>query len=148
MDLRDIVGKFNEDFSKLGSDRSTGDFWNLSMTMQEYEIQLREYIQDTTRREIETIIKKLQSNAPLSGSDLDYIKLWIIGDAEYYVQLENNYQDWLDEIKRLGKEIRSTHSENPDFKTAAKLRALMLDGIRVLGSIVFYLQQKIGRAHV
>ncbi|MCK5082339.1 MAG: hypothetical protein KAR31_05485, partial [Candidatus Omnitrophica bacterium] len=108
----------------------------------EFEEAVREHIQEVTKNEILEIIKKLKEAVPLNEQEINYIKLWICGDADYYVKLENNYNDWTEELKRLMEEIKQEDVQQPDFNAASKLRARLLDGIRVIGDIVFFLKQK------
>ncbi len=140
--IKFFLSKIDTDYSESNLAKTTGTYWKLSTTLQETESQLREYIQEITKNEISQIIEKLKSNRPLNKQELEYIKLWIVGDADYYVKFENNYNDWVVELKRLMVEINQCNSENLSFKEASKLRAIVLDGIRVLGDIVFFIKQK------
>ena len=141
-DLKEQLTKVNDDYRSLAQQYTTGHCWKLSTTLQEFEGALREHIQGITKSEIVQIIGKLRSNARLDKHELDYIKLWIVGDADYYLRLENNYNDWVQELKRLIDEINKIDVKQSDFIAASKLRALLLDGIRVIGDIMFFLQQK------
>lgn len=135
--LEDLNGAFN---STCG-EPSTGNYWNLSVCLSRYEEELREYIQEITKEDIKAIINKLRTKQELTTTDIEYIKLWLVGEAQYYVKLENNYNDWLVELQRLIDVINKTHQDSPDFETASKLRAYLLDAVRVLGDIVFFLKQ-------
>lgn len=140
--FQEEISKLNSDYDVLEKQYSTGNCWRLSTTMQELEGAMREHIQEITKSEIIQIINKLRSNTELDKHEIDYIKLWICGDADYYVELENNYDDWVEELKRLVEEIKKMDVEQPDFNTSSKLRAMLLDGIRVIGDIMFFLKQK------
>ena len=140
--LQSHIETFNVQSEKALNTFNRTDFWNLSTSLQEFESSLREHIQEVTRDQISEVIKKLENNERLSASDRDYLKLWIVGDAEYYANLENNYQDWVEELKRLKRLITQHSSANLDFESAAKLKAYVLDAIRVIGDIVFFLKQK------
>ena len=139
---KEILSKISADYSESNLVKTTGAYWKLSTTLQEAESQLREYIQEITKNEISQIVEKLKSNRFLEKQELEYIKLWIVGDADYYVKFENNYNDWTEELKRLMIEINQCNSEDLSFEEASKLRAILLDGIRVLGDIVFFIKQK------
>jgi len=140
--IKENIAKINSDYDALNKQFNTGNCWQLSTTMQDLEGTLREHIQEITKNEISQIIKKLESNTELSNHELDYIKLWMVGDAEYYVKLENNYNDWLEELKRLINEINKFETSQPDFNDSSNLRAMVLDAIRVLGDILFFIKQQ------
>jgi len=140
--FKDVIGKLNNDYNAAMDRNDTTTFWNLSTTFQEYEEALREHIQEITKDQIQEIINKLRNSQQLSVNELEYVKLWIVGEADYYVKLENNYKDWIDELKRLVDEINKNHENEPDFICASKQRAMLLDGIRVAGDIVFFVKQQ------
>lgn len=141
-DFKASLNDIQSQFASLEGNLKTGSCWRLSTTMQDLDAALREHIQAVTKTEVEGIISKLQSNQELTPDEIELIKLWICGDADYYVKLENNYNDWVQELKRLVGEIAQAQGDNPDFKAASNLRARLLDAIRVLGDIVFFLKQK------
>lgn len=134
--------KIDAIYQKTRNEFSTQNCWILSTELSAFEGQMREYIQQTTSDKVDQIVQKLEQNAPLTQDDLEYIKLWVVGDADYYVKMENNYNDWVQELDRLMKEYQSMKKDEMDFQEAAKLRAMLLDGVRVLGDIVFFLKQK------
>ncbi len=141
-DFRGSLSEIQSQFATLDSNYNTGNCWRLSTAMQDLDAALREHIQAITKTEVESIIGKLQNNQELSADEINLVKLWICGDADYYVKLENNYKEWVEELRRLVGEIAQAQGENPDFTAASNLRARLLDGIRVLGDILFFLKQK------
>lgn len=136
------LNQINSDCEKALQLASTTNYWNLSTSMNDLEGVLREHIQHTTQDQIQQVIRKLKTQQPLTSDELEYVKLWIVGDAQHYIKLENNYKDWVKELKRIVDEVNSVNVEHPSFEESSKLRALLLDGIRVAGDIVFYLKQK------
>jgi len=141
-DFKEAFEKLNADYNSLNEGYTTGNCWRLSTTMQELEGALREYVQEITKDEILQIITKLKSKEQLDENEVEYLKLWIAGDADYYVQTENNFNDWVTEFNRLIKEINKFHDNKLSFSEASNLRAMLLDGIRVAGDILFFLKQK------
>lgn len=65
-----------------------------------------------------------------------------MGDAEYYLKLENNFNDWLLELKRIIGEINKMRDLEPNIENASHLRALLEDGKRVIFDIAFFLEKK------
>jgi hypothetical protein len=85
---------------------------------------------------------KLKNKQALSARDVEVMKLWIVGDSEYYLKMENSYNDWLMEIQRLMTDLSRLDIDTSDINACASARALLLDAIRVMGDVGFYLQQK------
>jgi hypothetical protein len=106
------------------------------------ENELREQIQSDTSTQIETIIKKLESNSEIDDADLRLIRLWIVGDAESYIERENDYKGWLSELNRLYSVIESIKSEELDLENMYKLSGTVRDAVRVIGDIIFFKQQQ------
>lgn len=128
-----------QDADKAGD---PGSYARLATILSELEAQSREYVQEATKSEINRVIKKLGSTQPLTGEEHELIKTWLVGDAEYYTKLENNFGDWLSELKRLTDEIEKTGGATSDFKTALHLQALLKDAIRTTWDIYHYLEHK------
>ena len=140
--FKEQIEKLKTEYEVAINNFTASGCWRLSTVMQEFEGSLREHIQEQTRDEIVQVVAKLRSKQPLDQKEIDYIKLWIVGDAEYYVKLENNVQDWIKEIKRIVGVVVAVDHNEVDFEASSKLRAQLLDGMRVLGDIMFFLKQK------
>lgn len=140
--LKTSLMKINTQYDNFTKKSSSENCFRLSTAMKDLEEMMREYIQDITKGELEQIISKLKSNKQLDKHEIDYIKLWIVGDAQHYAQLENNYKDWLNEVERLMKEINKINADNPDFVASSRLRATLMDGVRTLNSVMYFLTQE------
>jgi hypothetical protein len=103
---------------------------------------VREEIQRETTEDIKMIISKLRANYELTPEDQDMIELWIIGDAESYIKMENNVQDWLEEYKRLENIIRNYEGQECTISDLIKLHGIMEDAIRVSYDIAYFLEDK------
>jgi len=137
-----IIDKLTEDYQKTMESGRGEAFSKLSTIFEELGAYFREYVQGKTDLEIKAVIRKLKGGSVLTQEDLDLIRLWIVDDADQYARLENNFNDWKDELKRLVTVISGYKNSTADVKTASELRALMRDGARVLADIFYYLQQK------
>ena len=71
---------------------------------------VRETLQANLRESITDIIRKLKRDEPISVGDLKIIEKWLVGDAQYYTEIENNFQDWKGECKRLANILDSYSS--------------------------------------
>lgn len=137
-----IIKKLNEDYQATTQNGSGESYCRLSTIFEELGAHLREYVQEKTDSEIKIVLQKLRDGSQLSEDDIEMIRLWVVDDAEQYVKLENNFDDWMDELKRLMAEITKYNDVDLDVKSASKLRGLFRDGSRVLADIFYYLQQK------
>src|SRR3989338_7517562 len=88
------------------------------------------------------VLEKLKKGQDLAAKDLEQIKLWIIGDAEYYTKMENSYDGWNNELTRIIKAINELWPDQADIETLLKLRGLVRDGIRTIADIFYFVQQK------
>ena len=108
---------------------------------------LREKIQDLTKEEMKKIIGKLRAKEELAASEIEYVKLWIAGDAEYYIKMENNFEDWTGEVERLTSEIKSQATGEMKVFEMARVQAMIRDAIRTLeggNSFLFTKQRSFG----
>ena len=90
---------------------------------------IRESIQASLREPITELVRKLKRDDPLSGEDIRAIEKWVIGDAEHYTEIENNFQDWVKECERLGNLIAEHGNPdiNQDETQLFKLNAFLTD---------------------
>lgn len=140
--LEESSARINGSFNAAQKNNDAASYQRLATDVSEYEIQLREYIQEITKGEISRIIQKLEGRKEISAEELKFIKLWIVGDAEYYTRLENNFNDWIAEVRRIMGEINKIDAAEPDFEAASRLRAMLEDGKRVIYDIAFFLEKK------
>ena len=145
MYVEQITEKMGEIISnKQTIDKNTEEGYFNKVTTQLVSLgdYLREQTQAETSEKISTIINKLKSNEEITDSDLMLIRLWIVGDAASYVQIENNYQDWLEELNRLFGVIEDLKLKDLSLENIYKLQGTVRDAIRVIGDIVFFKQQQ------
>ena len=141
-DFHQILDKLNVDFEKAVQNGKGEDFSRLSTIFENIGAYFREYIQDETGREIKAVLRKLRDGSELADEDMELLRIWMVGDALHYVKLENNFDDWVDELKRLVGVILSYKDKAADIHSACELRGLLRDGSRVLADIFYYVQQK------
>lgn len=119
------------------------DYQRISSLIHDVKTIIQENIQNKTRADIEAVIHKLENNLRLTDSDINYIRLWIIGDAINYKRMENNFDDWLSELKRL-EEVITSYAENGNLEMGDyyKLQGIMEDSARLIPNIINYLEKK------
>lgn len=104
--------------------------------------QIREAIQDLTGAQMEAIIEKLENRAPLTQEEQDYVRSWIIGDAESYTRVENHLQTWLQEFKALQGAVQSYEGQEVTVRNLSNLHAILEDAVRVAANIEDFLEKK------
>jgi hypothetical protein len=97
--------------------------------------------QASIQEQVRGIIDKLRAQVALCDADLAMVESFIVGDAEAYTRLENNFQDWIGELGRL---VGVLGGMRDGLQGSAWLDALgeVEDAHQVLGDICNYLQQK------
>ena len=100
---------------------------------------LRESYATSIQVQVRAIIDKMSANAALSQADLAQIETFVVGDAEAYTRLENNFQDWIAEINRLVGVLGSMRMSDSTWLDAL---GEVEDLHRVLNDVCNYLQQK------
>lgn len=141
-DTREFFQKVNQEFDSALKKNTGEGFIRLSTALGDAESELRELVQEQTGDKIKKIINKLESGQQINKDDLSLIELWMVGDAHHYSQLENNFQDWTSELKRIQSEINRADGKTFDVLTSMRLRALIYDATRVLADMAYFLQQK------
>ena len=126
----------------FGEDIEEGYLNKITFSLTGLENQLREQIQSDTSTQIERIIKKLKSDSQIDNEDLMMARLWIVGDAQAYIEMENDYKGWLIELNRLFGVIEGLNSQELNLENMYKLSGTVRDTIRVIGDIVFFRQQQ------
>lgn len=100
---------------------------------------LREGYAASIQVQVRALIDKMSANAALSPADLAQAESFVVGDAEAYTRLENNFQDWIAEMNRLVGVLGGMKlSGNTWLDALGEVEDLH----RVLNDVCNYLQQK------
>lgn len=121
--------------------QSPDDFSIVESRVNQLAAEVREVEQEIWADAAANAIGNLESGDPLTRADIDAIRTFLIGDAERYVALENNFNDWAQEFDRLLDEI-SQKSANPDARNVADLRGYFQDLSRLVPDIRNFLEEK------
>lgn len=139
--MRDIVNT-SSFMDKALSNVTRDDFDRVNFFLKDNENILRENIQEITAERISEIINKLDSSELLSEEDVDYVQQWIVGDAQAYIAIENNFEDWITEFTRLSSEIKKYEGRQLDLREQIILSGIIEDASRLTPNIVNYLEKK------
>jgi hypothetical protein len=103
----------------------------------------RELFQETLREIYEALAVKLDRGETLERAERDALELLFVGEAKYYLKTENNYHDWIFELRRLMDELRSTgESGLQRIDDLMHVQALCRDASHVLPEVMFYLRER------
>jgi len=102
----------------------------------------REQLQKETSSRMKLIINKLADNKQISVDEIALVELWIIGDAESYAGEENNFNDWIEEYKRLITILLNYEKKTLGLEDLSKLSGLLEDALRVSFDIANFLEKK------
>lgn len=127
---------------QFNQNHSEGILNAVSARLVSLEGHLREEIQGDTSNKISDIIAKLYEDKPISESDIKLIRIWILSDAEFYTQMENDYSGWLQELTRLFSVLDQLRGQTLSIEVMAKMSGTARDAIRVIGDIVYFMMQK------
>lgn len=145
MHKEQVIEKLNKVISiKKNVDESTeeGYYNKITAPLIALDDHLREQMQAETSGQISIIINKLESDEDIADSDLMLVRLWLIGDAASYVEMENDFQGWLQELNRLFGVIEQLKGQELSLENMYKLSGTARDAIRVIGDIIFFKQQQ------
>jgi hypothetical protein len=103
---------------------------------------IRQAIEQATAAEVAAIIGKLENSQPLNQAEKEMVKLWIVGDAEGYVKMENNFQDWLQEYRRLMDEIAAWEGKTGSIQELVGVHGVLEDALKVADDVAHYLEDR------
>ena len=118
------------------------EFNRLSNVFQNRKSSIREKIQAKTSKEVKEIVKKLAKDGDLTKEEMDLVKLWIVGDAEAYSKLENNFEDWVAEFKWLESLVEEQESSAEEVQDLFRVQGILEDASRLAINIGYYLETK------
>ena len=103
---------------------------------------IRKAIEQATAGEVAAIIGKLENNQPLNQVEKDMVKLWVVGDAEGYLKMENNFQDWLQEYRRLMDKIAGWEGKTGSIQELVEVHGVLEDAVKVADDVAHYLEDR------
>lgn len=102
---------------------------------------LRETLQEQTAAAIREIIDKLQGNQALTPEDHNYIRWWIVGEAEGHLHGEDFQGRW-DRFQRLGEELGAYESREVSGQELLVLEGILEDAARLATELRRMLEDK------
>jgi hypothetical protein len=142
--INKAVQKTLELASRCAQAETSDNYGLLGDQVGDLENQTREAFQ--SKLNIGSLLPKLKAGRPLTPDDLKTLELLIVGDAEFFLKYETEFDHWKSEIKQLIGEISKLQPGSPasalDADGLLHLRALCAEVSRILPAVVYYLDQK------
>jgi hypothetical protein len=89
-----------------------------------------------------SLLAKLENGTALTPEELSTLKLLMVGDANYYMKYDDDFDRNESELKRIVEEIRKLQATNLDLDRLMHLRVLCREASSVAKPAAFYLEQK------
>jgi hypothetical protein len=112
----------------------------LGEQMEELETMAIAYLQD--HEECKAIVKKLELGDPLTPGELETVKQFVVGDANYYLKFDDNFDRSKAELKRVLDEIRELLSKPMDLDEIMHLGVLCKEASSAAKPTAYYMEQK------
>lgn len=139
-DPRDLIQTLQSLHAQAKLD-DVGSFERLTPTLLDLANGLRESYQAAFVGPVTTLIAKLKSGVTPTKEEMALAEAFMVGDAEAYVRVENDFQGWLAELGRLVKVLVGLGA-NLDPPRLLDALGEVEDARRVLGDICNYLEEK------
>jgi len=123
------------------ANESAGDFEAFERYLNEVDAFVRETQQSLWADEARATLRRLEKGDPLNNQDSELIRAFLVSDAQGYLAHENNYNDWIKELKRLVDDV-CKRANTVGRETIADLRGVLKDAIRLVPDIRNYLDEK------
>jgi len=123
------------------NNRTPEAFESLEQCANHFAEMLREVQQADLRPQVKAAIHHLESGRPLTPEEQAAIRTLLVGDAERYVALENNFDDWAGELERLTDQI-SRAANAADDENLANLRGMIKDAARLVPSMRAFAEEQ------
>lgn len=134
--LKDLAGLMNQAVETPDGE----EFSRLSSVFQHQKSVIREKIQAMTSKEVKGIIKKLSEGGDLTEEEMGLVKLWIVGDAEAYSKMENKFENWIAEFKKLELLIKEQEAGTEEVQDLFRIQGILEDASRLAINIGYYLE--------
>lgn len=141
-DFTQAIRKLTTDVKQAMEEQSASAYERVDAIIQELDVVLRESMQKSTANEMKRIIQVLRAGKEVGPQDKDLIRLWVIGDAESYAQMENSAEEWRSELVQVMSNIDTFAGKDLDAKGIVRLRALLQDANQTLSDIFYFTEQK------
>jgi len=111
----------------------------IKSSLEDFDAQIKENVQHKLRNDAIKILTKLKTKQQLNETEIDALRYFLIGDAEYYVK--EDVSEIIHSIKKTLGGIKY-YSKREDVLSLSKLRAFLKDLKNNLGIVATYLEAR------
>ncbi len=137
---RDLITELRATHARASLD-DAGSFERMVPQLTALADTLRETYQASVSKEIAAVIGKLRKGDDLAPAEVAMVESFMVGDAEAYTRLENDFQSWVAELGRL-MGVLGELAGRLQGRTLLEALGEVEDARRVLGDIDNFLEQK------
>jgi hypothetical protein len=88
------------------------------------------------------LVTKLLNGTPLTAEELTTLRLLIVGDADYYLKYDDDFDRSKSELAMILHQIRQLQSSDPDVSKLMHIGVLCREAATLLAATEHYLEQK------
>ena len=137
---RELAAGALESYNKFAATRNSDALRKLYDTLYNMNAALREEMQRTTLETIKIIMAKLDKGTVPTPDDMQFIRLWLVGDAEAYTSRENDFNNWTAELTRLMTVISQSAENISDVRSMMAVQGTIVDALGVIPGIQRYME--------
>lgn len=139
--LSETMQSFKSAAEQAISSCDVNDFVALEKFVTDCEAFCREMQQSFWADEAKNLIAALEGGTELSQTDRETLRTFLISDAEFYLEMENNYGDWVNELNRICDDcVRRANSA--DKFNIGELRGTLKDAERLIPDLRNFCEEK------
>jgi hypothetical protein len=78
----------------------------------------------------------------LTPEEKNLVGLWVVGDAEGYTKMENDFGEWRKEFRRLSQVLETYEGQDPSPPNLVEVHGVLEDAVRLTADLANFLDKK------
>ena len=132
----------SRNMNRVAGSGASEDFSRVGLELAQLKGKVREKLQAATALDLTRIIQKLEDGEILDPREREVVSLWIVGDAEGYTKMENDFREWQEEFRRLSDVLERYEGQELPPSALVELQGVLEDAARVTSDIANFLEKK------
>ncbi|MHC5108702.1 MAG: hypothetical protein ACYTHJ_02340 [Planctomycetota bacterium] len=139
--LSEVISSFSDAVEDALKGADTIACEQVESRLNEIDGYVREIQQAMWADEAECTMERLENGEPLNETDRDVIRTFLVSDAEHYLANENNFGDWVNEMRRLVADMQQ-RAANVSRDDIGSLRGIIKDAVRLFPDIRNFMEER------